>query len=86
MQPVYAKIEYAEGEIIIRIPISAKVVILPVMPKLTNAETAILEAMGPTHSRRVKEIARAVGISERGTKFHISNILRKFGVETRGEL
>ncbi|RCG20663.1 hypothetical protein DTL70_20450 [Streptomyces diacarni] len=35
--------------------------------------------------RRNREIARALGISESTVKFHVSNILAKLGVTTRGE-
>lgn len=86
MQPVFAKIEYHEGEIVVRIPISAKVVMVPVLPELTVTELAVLEAMGPNHSRADKEIARALGMGIRTTKWHVSNILRKFGVSVKGEL
>ncbi len=33
-----------------------------------------------------KEIAFVLGISERGVKFHVSNLLRKTGAENRGRL
>lgn len=56
---------------------------LPVK-SLTNAEERVLELL--CEMKQNKEIASALGISVGGVKFHVMNLLRKFGCESRAEL
>ena len=51
---------------------------------LTRSEHQALAGLLRFYSN--KEIATAMGISERTAKFHVSNILRKFGARRRSEL
>jgi DNA-binding CsgD family transcriptional regulator len=52
--------------------------------RLTATERRVLEHVvtGKTN----KEIAIALGCSPRTVDFHVSNILRKYGVDSRGRL
>jgi DNA-binding NarL/FixJ family response regulator len=55
----------------------------PAEEQLTPRELEVLREMG--RGRRNKEIARALGISERTVKFHVGVIFQKLGVGTRTE-
>ncbi len=54
------------------------------MIALTKTERRVLPMLLSFRSN--KEIASALGISERTVKFHVSNIFRKRGVRRRAEL
>jgi DNA-binding NarL/FixJ family response regulator len=74
-----------DGAIIVRIPL---VVIPRIMQQsgfdLSRRETEVLEGLkaGLTN----KEIANKLNISERTVKFHVSNLLGKFKVDSRIQL
>ena len=51
---------------------------------LTDRERQVLDAV--IENRSNKEIAAALGITERGVKFHVSNLLRKHNVRRRADL
>jgi len=51
---------------------------------LTEREREVLENL--LQNRANKEIAKKLQISERTTKFHVSNLLTKFGVRRRADL
>lgn len=52
--------------------------------KISERERQVLEALLDNLAN--KEIASKLGISERTVKFHVSNLLSKFGVERRQHL
>jgi NarL family two-component system response regulator LiaR len=52
--------------------------------ELTDRERQVLDAV--IENRSNKEIAAALGITERGVKFHVSNLLRKHNVRRRADL
>lgn len=54
--------------------------------ELTQAEDKVLISFLENPAFRNKEIGTALGITERTVKFHMSNILAKFGVCSRREL
>ena len=49
--------------------------------RLTNREREVLRLLGTSN----KEIAAALGISERTVKFHVTSIFNKLGAETRAQ-
>ncbi|MDP9193224.1 MAG: response regulator transcription factor [Acidobacteriota bacterium] len=49
--------------------------------RLTNREREVLRLLGVSN----KEIAAALGISERTVKFHVTSIFNKLGAETRAQ-
>lgn len=53
------------------------------MVELTGTERKVLPLL--VDYRTNKEIAQKLGFEERTAKFHVSNILRKFGVQGRTE-
>ncbi len=53
-------------------------------PKISRRETEVL--MLVVTGRSNKEIAKELHISVRTAKFHVSALLRKYGVASRGEL
>ena len=79
-----ARIELAENEIIVHIPIRANLSMGP--DNLTRREREVLEALGPLRDRTNKEIGNVLNASERVIKFHIANLLKKMGVENRYRL
>lgn len=54
------------------------------LARLSPRERQVLD--GIMAQRRNKEIAAAIGISERTVKFHVANLMRRFGVRRRHEL
>jgi DNA-binding NarL/FixJ family response regulator len=52
--------------------------------ELTDRERQVLDAVVQNLSN--KEIASLLGITERGVKFHVSNLLRKHSVRRRADL
>jgi two-component system nitrate/nitrite response regulator NarL len=56
----------------------------PIRNKVSPREREILDAL--LENRSNKEIANELRISERTVKFHVSNILAKYGVQRRTEL
>ncbi len=56
----------------------------PVRSHVSRREREILDAL--LENRSNKEIANQLSISERTVKFHVSNILAKYGVQRRTEL
>lgn len=54
------------------------------LPPLTPRERQVFEGLLSAETN--KEIAQRVHMSERTVKFHVSHLLEKFGVKTRGEL
>ncbi len=54
------------------------------LARLSPRERQVLD--GILGQRRNKEIAAAAGISERTVKFHVSNLLRRFGAQRRHDL
>ena len=75
--------EFADGQwyLVTRIPLGAGG-----LPKgvLTGREEQILVWI--CELKQNKEIAQMAGIGIRAVKFHVSNILRKCGCESRAEL
>ena len=77
------------GVLVIRIPVivleemRARGVV-PLMDGVSTREREVFERLVNTLSN--KEIAADLCISESTVKFHVSNILRKFKVESRAEL
>ncbi len=57
---------------------------LPVPARLSRREREITDALLENLSN--KEIANKLNISERTVKFHVSNVLEKFGVRRRADL
>jgi len=53
-------------------------------PRLSRRETEVLRLV--QQCRMNKEIAETLHLSVRGVKFHVSNLLAKFGVTSRREL
>lgn len=84
--PSFAKVELTETEIIVHIPYAHMSIVNPGKQKLTRREAEVYEAMGRNKERANKEIACALGITERTVKFHVSEILKKLGVTSRHEL
>jgi DNA-binding NarL/FixJ family response regulator len=82
----YAKVEISENEIVVRIPFRQEIDIIPHREELTRREKEVLEALGPNRTRSDKEIAQTLGIGVRTVKFHMQELLRKFGVKSRQEL
>jgi DNA-binding NarL/FixJ family response regulator len=82
----FAKVELTENEIVVRIPFRQEITIVPKREGLTRRQKEVLEALGPSRTRTDKEIARALGVTVGTVKFHIAELLRKFGVATRHEL
>ena len=48
---------------------------------LTPREQEILELL--THGRSTRSMAQALDVSQRTVKFHVSNVLRKLGADSR---
>jgi len=57
---------------------------IPQVGNISHREQQILEAL--LHNRSNKEIASELHISERTVKFHVSNLLSKYGVQRRADL
>jgi len=57
---------------------------IPHLGHISHREQQILEAL--LHNRSNKEIANELNISERTVKFHVSNLLSKYGVQRRADL
>lgn len=86
------KAEYAMTEqfLYIRIPFKAVLpdveVVLKQLPTplMSRRETEVYR--GVTEAKSNKEIARDLNLSERTIKFHVSSVLRKYGVDNRAAL
>lgn len=86
------KAEYALTEqfLYIRIPFKAVLpdveVVLKQLPTplMSRRETEVYR--GVTEAKSNKEIARDLNLSERTIKFHVSSVLRKYGVDNRAAL
>jgi DNA-binding NarL/FixJ family response regulator len=77
---------YIEVQAVIRIPLSIQPIAESeaVRIKLTRREQQVFD--GLLKGLANKEIANAIHISLRMVKFHVSTLLRKFHVTSRGEL
>jgi len=75
-----------EVEALIRIPVTFDAIAKVSLPKgtLTMREQQALD--GVLRGWSNKDIAEAMHLSERTVKFHVSQLLRKFTAQTRGEL
>jgi NarL family two-component system response regulator YdfI len=52
-------------------------------PELTDREKDVLRCL--KHCRTSRDIGRTLGISGRTVKFHLGNIFRKLGAESRAQ-
>jgi DNA-binding NarL/FixJ family response regulator len=71
---------------VLRIPILLEPIALTAAQgiSLTKREQMTLDAI--LKGMQNKEIAAALNLSVRTVKFHVTGVLRKFGVQSRGEL
>lgn len=84
-----ATVEYEDGVLVIRIPFkkildTKKIEVRTERIFLTQRERQTLK--GIMELKRNKEIANDLNISERTVKYHVSELLRKFGVRGRIDL
>lgn len=71
---------------LIRVPVSLEAIKKSATDgiKLTPQEQKVLDGLLKGWGN--KEIANAINLTEGGVKFHVSNLLLKFMVRTRGEI
>jgi DNA-binding NarL/FixJ family response regulator len=81
---VIIKTKFEKGEIIISIRIPVRVEVQEARDTLTPQESKVLELV--SKGKINKEIGNELNISERTVKYHVSNLLLKFGVKTRQDL
>lgn len=77
------ELEITGQHMFIRIPVSPAAT-ATLQPRLTRREKEVLQAISDGKSN--KEVASMVNLSERTVKFHVTALLSKFNVHTRGEL
>lgn len=73
----------ARGELWLDPRIAARVVAISSAPRLSPREREVLALV--TRGQANKEIAAALGITERTVKFHMTAILNKLGAENRAQ-
>lgn len=73
----------ARGERAIDPRIASRLATLAVAPRLSPRERDVLRLL--TEGRANKEIAAALGVTERTVKFHVTSIFNKLGAENRAQ-
>lgn len=77
------KAKFINGVLVISIPMRIDVEQIS-NREMTRREKTILEAV--SRGLQNKEIASELNISERTVKYHVSSLLKNFGVQSRSEL
>lgn len=88
MKPMPVVASFEDGALVLRVPFRLELwdstAISPEDAGLLPRETEVFDLMRKTATN--KEIARRLCIEVRTVKFHVANVLKKLGCETRAEV
>ena len=80
---IYIPAEFVDGNLVIKVPLAAHIQVGDSIG-LTITESQVLPLV--KRGLRNKQIGSELHLAERTVKFHVSNLLRKFGCTSRTEL